>query len=84
MSRRELSCREFIEFIAGYLELELADAELRRFEAHLAVCPECVSYLDGYRQTQVLQACAFDPDAPVPETVPGELVSAILDARRKT
>ena len=83
MSRRELSCREFIDCVAHLFERELPEADLPRFDAHVAVCPDCVTYLDGYRQSVELQGRAFDPDAPGPGSVPEALVTAILALRRQ-
>ena len=47
----EMSCRELVEIITEYLEGTLPPAERARFEAHLAVCPGCQTYLDQMRQT---------------------------------
>jgi len=78
-----LTCRDFIAFIGSYLERELAEPERERFEAHLGICPDCRVYLDGYQTTVLIESVAFDPEAPVPETVPEGLVAAILDVRRR-
>ena len=67
--------------MTDYVEGELAPDVLRRFDAHLAICPDCVTYLDGFRRGVALQAGAFDPAEPVPGDVPEDLVRAILDAR---
>lgn len=83
MSRRERSCCAFIDGVAHFLEQELPEAELPYFEAHLAACPDCATYLDGYRKTVELQGRAFDPDAPGREPVPEALVAAILMSRRQ-
>ena len=47
----EMSCKELVEIITEYLEGTLPPAERARFEAHLAVCPGCQTYLDQMRQT---------------------------------
>lgn len=77
-----LYCREFVGFLDDYL---FGDLDLERravFEAHLAVCPPCVSYMKSYLATIRMEKAVFDsPDAPVPATVPEELVQAILKAR---
>src|SRR5438128_4830644 len=44
-----MTCRELIEFLIDYLDGTLAPQERERFDAHLAVCPACVRYLDSYR-----------------------------------
>ncbi len=77
-----LTCRELIDFLATYLDGELAPEPRAAFEAHLAVCPNCVNYLAGYRETIRLGKRAFDPEGELPSDVPSELVDAILAARR--
>jgi anti-sigma factor RsiW len=78
-----VTCRELADFIADYLSDELPGDERAQFERHLGACSNCVIYLEGYRETVKLGQAAFDnPDAPVPDTVPEELVKAILAARR--
>ena len=83
MSTRSLTCRELIEFLAAYLDAELPPAEHAAFEAHLALCPDCVTYLASYRETIRLGKQALGADAPVSEDVPSELIEAILGARTR-
>jgi len=81
---RNLTCRELIEFLMDYLEGALSAAERESFDAHLAICPDCVNYVAAYRSTVQAGRAAFtDPDAPTPEDVPEDLIAAILDARRR-
>lgn len=42
----ELTCRELVGLVTGYLDGTLGAAERARFEAHLAVCVGCRRYLD--------------------------------------
>jgi len=78
-----LYCREFVGFLDDYLGGKLPPERRAEFEAHLAVCPPCVNYLKSYQQTVRVGKAAFaDPDAPVPSTLPEELVQAILKATR--
>jgi anti-sigma factor RsiW len=78
-----VTCRELADFIADYLAGTLPAETRADFEPHLKACPNCVAYVEGYKTTVELGRCAFDePDGPVPETVPEELVKAILSARR--
>jgi len=78
-----MTCKEFIEFLFDYVSGELPKAQKALFEQHLSVCSSCVAYLSNYRDTLALSKAAFcEPEAPVPEEVPEELVSAILMARR--
>ena len=76
-----MTCSEFAEFLASYLARELDEARRFAFDAHLAVCPDCIAYLRSYAETVELGKSAFaDAMAPVPEDVPAELVRAILAA----
>lgn len=42
---RDLTCKELVELITGYLEGKLRGRHLRRFESHLAACDGCTRYL---------------------------------------
>lgn len=78
-----LSCREFVEFLAEYLEGRLRPDQLVRFNEHLAACPACVSYTRSYRDALRLGRSALsDHERQLPADVPDGLVRAILDARR--
>ena len=76
-----MTCREFVEFLMAYLDRELEAKRRDVFEDHMRECPECVAYLETYRTTVALGAELGDPEAPVPEEVPAELVRAILAAK---
>jgi len=78
-----VTCRQFADFIADFLEGSLPAADHQEFKRHLGVCANCARYLDGYRKTVAVGKCAFDDlDAQLPADVPEELVDAILQARR--
>jgi anti-sigma factor RsiW len=78
-----MTCKDFIEFLLEYVQDELPKRERALFEEHLSVCESCVAYLANYRDTVALSKAAFcDPDAPVPEEVPEDLVTAVLAARK--
>jgi anti-sigma factor RsiW len=47
----EMPCRELVELITDYLEDRLAPIDRARFEAHLAECDACRTYLEQFRQT---------------------------------
>ena len=47
----EMPCRELVELVTDYLENRLSAADRARFEAHLAECEYCETYLDQMRQT---------------------------------
>lgn len=77
-----MTCRDFADFLADYLAGELPQDILASFDAHIAVCPNCVRYLAQYRETIVFGRQAFrDLDADVTSDVPEDLIAAILAAR---
>jgi anti-sigma factor RsiW len=84
MKARTLTCQELIEFLARYVDEELAADERARFDAHLAICPHCVDYVHGYRESIRLGRAAFSDATEIPEDVPDELVDAILAARKRS
>jgi anti-sigma factor RsiW len=46
-----MTCQELVELVTDYLEDALQSEQRERFEAHLAVCPGCVEYLQQIRLT---------------------------------
>jgi anti-sigma factor RsiW len=76
-----MTCRELIEFLDDYMGNGLIAEERQSFEAHLAVCPPCVAYLQTYRRTVELAKTAVRSDPPA--ELPSELVAAICAARSK-
>ena len=47
----EMTCRELVELVTAWLDDALPAPERARFEAHLADCPYCRTYLEQIRQT---------------------------------
>jgi len=84
--RAELTCRDFLDVIMAWLDEELEPATRARFDEHLAACVDCAHYLDSYEKTVALgkSVCGPDePNGPVPDDVPEELVQAVLAARKR-
>lgn len=78
-----ITCRELIDFIADYLDGTLAPESRHEFDRHLAVCPPCVAYLDGYKKTVALGRAALESsNDPATGHVPEGLLHAIRAARR--
>lgn len=78
-----ITCRQFEDFLHDYQEGSLTARQRRVFELHVAICRECRDYLAAYKETIALGKRAFDdPDAPLPDTVPEDLIEAVLAARR--
>jgi len=83
-ARTVMTCREAIEFIAEYLDGALPVPVRTEFERHLAVCPSCEAYLDGYRRTVAMGRAAFaELQGPTGGTLPEGLVRAICAAQEK-
>ena len=47
----EMPCQELVELVTEYLEERLSPVDRARFEAHLAECEACRTYLEQFRQT---------------------------------
>jgi anti-sigma factor RsiW len=78
---RELTCREFIDFLDDYLTGDQPAKVRAEFERHLSICPVCVDYLKTYRAAVRLAAASGEQE--IPADAPEELIQAILAARRK-
>lgn len=80
-----ITCQHLIDFIGEYIDGALAPSARFEFERHLAVCPSCVAYLDGYRKTVALGKCLVTPsDEPASGVVPEGLLRAVRAARKQT
>lgn len=51
LRRRDLVCQQAVELVTDYLDGALSRRDRRRFEAHLAGCPNCSAYLEQIRLT---------------------------------
>lgn len=70
----ELSCKELVELITAYLEGVMPPAVRQRFEAHLAICEGCRTYLEQMRLT-VKSVGALREEA-IPEKAKQDLLKA--------
>jgi anti-sigma factor RsiW len=46
-----MTCQELVELVTDYFDGTLDDTTRTQFEAHLALCPGCVYYLEQMRLT---------------------------------
>lgn len=76
-----MTCRECAEFLADYLSGELPAKVQATFDRHLALCPNCVTYLEQYTATIRAGKAAFADDSSEGVSFPEELIRAILAAR---
>ena len=75
-----LSCRDFDHFIVDYLDNELPWHTHVSMRWHLWFCSDCRAYLADYQRTIELGQSVFeDLDREVPDSVPQELVDAVID-----
>ena len=78
-----VTCREFADFIMGYLAAELPADTQASFQRHLSLCDNCQAYLKSYEDTVKLGKRAFDDaNAAIPADIPEDLIKAIVSARR--
>ena len=64
MAAESLSCQELVELVTDYLENNLSAHDRALFEAHIAVCPGCTTYVDQMRQTiRAVGSLASEPPA---------------------
>lgn len=47
----ELTCQELVELVTDYLDGAMPASERGRFEAHLATCEPCTTYLEQMKTT---------------------------------
>jgi predicted anti-sigma-YlaC factor YlaD len=79
-STRTLTCKELTEVLTDYLEGVMSLQDRTRFEAHLALCEGCVTYVDHMRQV-IETARALRPDD-VEATAPDDLLEAFRAWKR--
>ncbi|MEM7357518.1 MAG: zf-HC2 domain-containing protein [Pseudomonadota bacterium] len=78
-----ITCREFESFIVDYLDNTLEAEQRTLFERHIRLCRECREYLAAYQASNALSATLkSSPDDQVPDSVPQDLVDAVLAARQ--
>ena len=73
-TERSLTCQELTEVLTDYLEGVMSPEDVARFEAHLALCDGCVTYVEQMRQT-IRTVHALRP-ADLEATVPDDLLAA--------
>ena len=76
---RDLTCKELVELITGYLEGTLRGRQRRRFESHLAECDGCTHYLAQMEAT--IRATGTLSEEQVPDEQKVVLLAAFRDWR---
>ncbi len=49
-----MTCHDYKDLMMGYLDNELSDEQKRKFEEHLAGCPECANELKEFRKLKAI------------------------------
>jgi predicted anti-sigma-YlaC factor YlaD len=49
-----MTCHDYKDLMMGYLDDELSDEQRRRFEEHLAGCPECAGELKEFKRLKAI------------------------------
>ena len=65
--RMPLSCKEAADFITDYVEETMSPKMRKKFEKHMAMCPNCEVYLEQYKHTILLANEAFQGDIEIPD-----------------
>lgn len=77
-----LTCQELVELVTAYRDGALPPEEQQRFDAHLAVCPPCVRYVEQLDQTIRAVGGLCDEVEQEPDTL--ELLRAFSAWKRET
>lgn len=77
MIGRDLTCKELVELVTGYLDGSLRGRRRRRFEAHLASCDGCTRYLAQMAAT--IRATGALTEEQVTDEQKGALLVAFRD-----
>ena len=77
----ELACRELVELVSDYLEDRLSPRDRSRFEAHIAECEYCETYLEQMRQT--IRALGRLPEESLSREARDALLAAFGDWSRR-
>lgn len=49
-----MTCHDYKDLMMGYLDNELSDEARRRFEEHVAGCPECAGELEEFKRLKTI------------------------------
>jgi anti-sigma factor RsiW len=69
----DLTCKELVELVTDYLEGALSWRDRRRFDRHIAGCPNCTEYVAQFRETIRLTGTLREQD--VSKEAAGELLA---------
>jgi predicted anti-sigma-YlaC factor YlaD len=70
----DLTCKELVELVTDYLENALTPVDRARFQAHVAICPGCQTYLDQMQTT--IHTLGFVPEESLTSEARDQLLAA--------
>lgn len=71
-----MTCHEFVDGLASYLDEDLPYTQQRLFDEHLSACSDCSVYLDSLNQTRTLAKVACHHlDDPAPAEWPEKRIA---------
>ncbi|MGH7131082.1 MAG: anti-sigma factor family protein [Phycisphaerales bacterium] len=79
-----MTCREFIEFLMSYVDGEVSGHQRAEFDRHMRACPSCAAYLESYKKTLAMERELCTDCGDVPQSVPEDLVRAIVAAKKRS
>jgi anti-sigma factor RsiW len=79
-SERTITCQELTEVLTDYLEGVMPAEDRARFEAHVAICDGCATYVEQMRQV-IATVHELRPDE-VEATAPDDLLAAFRAWKR--
>ncbi len=77
----EMACRELVELVTDYLEDRLSVVDRTRFEAHIADCEHCATYLEQMQQT--IRTLGRIPEESLSDDARETLLTAFRSWRRQ-
>ena len=79
----DIPCKVFVEIVTEYLEGVLSPDEVDRIDAHLALCPGCISVVEQLRETvRLVRRIREDDVDRLDPALRADLMSAFRDAAR--
>jgi anti-sigma factor RsiW len=76
----DLTCKELVELVTDYLDGALSRRDRRRFDRHIAGCPNCTEYVAQFRETIRLTGALREQD--VPQGAADELLAVFAAWKR--
>ncbi len=74
----EMACRELVDLVSDYLDEYLTEFDRRRFEEHLAICRDCVTFVDQFRTT-IAAVAGLEVPHEVPSATRDRLLNEFRD-----